>query len=82
MDKLSYALGLGIGRQLNDMGANSLDIDDFAQAIKDVIAGRLPKSGKVKPKPSYRISSPTKRRNNVRKLRRNSRLTRQTERNT
>ena len=40
MDKLSYALGLGIGRQLNDMGANSLDIDDFAQAIKDVIAGK------------------------------------------
>ena len=42
MDKLSYALGLGIGRQLNDMGANSLDIDDFAQAIKDVIAGKTP----------------------------------------
>ena len=42
MDKVSYALGLGIGRQLNDMGANSLDIDDFAQAIKDVIAGKTP----------------------------------------
>ncbi len=45
MDKLSYALGLGIGRQLNDMGANSLDIDDFAQAIKDVIAGKTPQIG-------------------------------------
>lgn len=39
MDKLSYALGLGIGRQLSQMGAQELNIDDFAQAIKDVIAG-------------------------------------------
>ena len=39
MDKISYALGLGIGSQLKDMGAESLNIDDFAQAIKDVIAG-------------------------------------------
>lgn len=39
MDKLSYALGLGIGRQLSQMGAEDLNIDDFAQAIKDVIAG-------------------------------------------
>ena len=36
MDKLSYALGLGIGRQLSQMGADSLNIDDFAQAIKDI----------------------------------------------
>ena len=39
MDKVSYALGLGIGRQLSDMGAKNLNIDDFAQAIKDVISG-------------------------------------------
>ena len=39
MDKVSYALGLGIGRQLCDMGAQELNIDDFAQAIKDVITG-------------------------------------------
>ena len=39
MDKLSYALGLGIGRQLSQMGAEDLNIDDFAQAIKDIIAG-------------------------------------------
>lgn len=39
MDKLSYALGIGIGTQLSGMGAGSLNIDDFAQAIKDVIAG-------------------------------------------
>ena len=42
MDKLSYALGLGIGRQLSQMGADSLNIDDFAQAIKDIIAGKQP----------------------------------------
>jgi FKBP-type peptidyl-prolyl cis-trans isomerase FklB len=39
MDKVSYALGIGIGRQLAQMGAEELNIDDFAQAIKDVIAG-------------------------------------------
>lgn len=39
MDKVSYALGLGIGSQLKSMGANSLNIDDFAQAIKDTISG-------------------------------------------
>lgn len=40
MDKVSYALGLGIGTQLQNMGAESLNIDDFAQAIKDVIGGK------------------------------------------
>ena len=39
MDKLSYALGIGIGSQLAGMGAKELNIDDFAQAIKDVILG-------------------------------------------
>ena len=39
MDKVSYALGLGIGQQLSQMGASELNIDDFAQAIKDVISG-------------------------------------------
>ena len=39
MDKLSYALGIGIGSQLAGMGAQELNIDDFAQAIKDVISG-------------------------------------------
>ncbi|MBF1571737.1 MAG: FKBP-type peptidyl-prolyl cis-trans isomerase [Prevotella sp.] len=39
MDKLSYALGLGIGHQLLQMNAEGLNIDDFAQAIKDVITG-------------------------------------------
>ena len=45
MDKLSYALGLGIGRQLAQMGATGLDIDDFAMAIKDILAGAEPKVG-------------------------------------
>ena len=42
MDQVSYALGLGIGRQLSDMGAKNLNIDDFAQAIKDILAGKKP----------------------------------------
>ncbi|MBQ3857285.1 MAG: FKBP-type peptidyl-prolyl cis-trans isomerase [Prevotella sp.] len=40
MDNLSYALGIGIGRQLAQMGAESLNIDDFAQAIKDIISNQ------------------------------------------
>ena len=39
MDKLSYALGLGIGQQLAQMGANNLNVDDFAQSIRDVLEG-------------------------------------------
>ena len=39
MDKLSYALGLGIGQQLAQMGAQNISADDFAQAIKDVLEG-------------------------------------------
>lgn len=38
MDKLSYALGLGIGQQLKQMGLkDSLVIEDFAASIVDVI---------------------------------------------
>ncbi len=42
MDKLSYALGLGIGRQLSQMGANDLNAADFAQAVKNMIDGKEP----------------------------------------
>lgn len=42
MNQVSYALGLSIGRQLHDMGAQDLNIDDFAAAIKDVLADREP----------------------------------------
>ena len=37
MDKFSYAIGLGIGQNLLSMGAKGIDVDDFAQAIKDVL---------------------------------------------
>ena len=40
MDKLSYALGLGIGQQLAQMGARDLNVGDFAQSIGDVLEGR------------------------------------------
>ena len=41
MNKLSYALGLGIGQQLVQMGAAAdLNVDDFAQSIKDVLEGK------------------------------------------
>ena len=42
MDKLSYSLGLGIGRQLVELGAKNLNVDDFAQSVKDILAGRKP----------------------------------------
>ncbi len=38
MDKLSYALGLGIGQQLKQMGLkDDLKVEDFAQSITDVL---------------------------------------------
>ena len=41
MDKLSYALGHNIGHQLIVMGlGKSLNIDDYAAAIRDVMEGR------------------------------------------
>ncbi len=40
MDKLSYALGLGIGQQLRQMGLKeALKIEDFAQSVTDVLQG-------------------------------------------
>ena len=39
MDKFSYAIGLGIGQNLWSMGARSIDVNDFAQAVKDVLEG-------------------------------------------
>ncbi len=41
MDKLSYALGLGIGQQLKQMGLrDALCVEDFAQSIADVLADK------------------------------------------
>lgn len=39
MDKFSYAIGLGIGQNLSSMGIENLSVEDFAQAIKDVLEG-------------------------------------------
>ena len=39
MDKFSYAIGLGIGQNLLGMGAKGISVEDFAQAIKDVLEG-------------------------------------------
>ncbi len=40
MYKVSYALGMSIGNQLKQMDATELDVDRFAQAIKDIFAGK------------------------------------------
>lgn len=44
MDKLSYALGHNIGHQLIGMGLKeSLNVEDYATAIADVLQGHQPK---------------------------------------
>ncbi|MCM1108437.1 MAG: FKBP-type peptidyl-prolyl cis-trans isomerase [Clostridium sp.] len=40
MNKLSYALGLGIGQQLKSMGIEDFAATDFAQAVQDVLDGK------------------------------------------
>ena len=41
MDKFSYAIGLGIGQNLAEqLGAQGINVNDFAQAIKDVLDGK------------------------------------------
>ncbi len=42
MDKFSYAIGLGIGQNLLSMGAQNINVDDFANAIKAVLNGEEP----------------------------------------
>ena len=37
MDKFSYAIGLGIGQNLLSMGAQGINVEDFAPAIADVL---------------------------------------------
>ena len=39
MNKLSYALGIGIGTQLSQLGTKEIVLDDFVMAIKDVLEG-------------------------------------------
>lgn len=43
MDKTSYALGLNIGLNLKDLGATDFSIDDFTDAVRDVLSGAKPK---------------------------------------
>lgn len=40
MEKISYALGLGIGQQLKSMNIENFDIKEFSRSIDDVMAGR------------------------------------------
>ena len=35
MDKISYALGLGIGQQIRSMNIENFSIEDFAKSITD-----------------------------------------------
>ena len=39
MNKVSYALGLGIGRQLQDLCGEDLNLEDFAHAVKYIYTG-------------------------------------------
>ena len=40
MDKISYALGLGIGQQIKSMNIENFSVEDFAKSISDVIEGK------------------------------------------
>lgn len=40
MDKISYALGLGIGQQLKSMNIRNFCMEDFSRSIADVMNGR------------------------------------------
>ena len=39
MDKISYALGLGIGQQLKSMNVENFSLEDFMVSIADVMTG-------------------------------------------
>lgn len=40
MDKISYALGLGIGHQLKSMNIENFSIEDFTRSISDIMEGK------------------------------------------
>lgn len=40
MEKISYALGLGIGQQLKSMNIENFDIKEFCRSIEDVMQGK------------------------------------------
>ncbi|MBR6140161.1 MAG: FKBP-type peptidyl-prolyl cis-trans isomerase [Bacteroidaceae bacterium] len=40
VDKISYALGLGIGQQIKSMNIENFSIEDFTKSIADVLEGK------------------------------------------
>lgn len=42
MNKISYALGLGIAHQLKSMGIEDFSVEDFSQSVSDVLADKTP----------------------------------------
>lgn len=40
VDKISYALGLGIGQQIKSMNIENFSIEDFTKSISDVLQGK------------------------------------------
>lgn len=42
MNKISYALGLGIGQQLKNMGIEDFSVEDFTKSICDVLTDAEP----------------------------------------
>jgi len=42
MDKFSYALGLGLGRNLKDLGVESVNVEDLTKGINDYLSGKEP----------------------------------------
>lgn len=42
MDKLSYAWGMAMGRQLQGMGLKDLNVEDFKNAVAEVFEGKQP----------------------------------------
>ena len=42
MNKISYALGLGIAHQLKSMGSEDFSVEDFSQSVSDVLADKTP----------------------------------------
>lgn len=42
MNKISYALGLGIAHQLKSMGIEDFSVEDFSQSVSDILSGKTP----------------------------------------
>jgi len=43
MDNLSYSFGMAIASQLLELGAETINVDDFSTAMKDMFTGKPPK---------------------------------------